>query len=362
MRQIVAAPLLSIVVPTFQRSDELVLAVSSIADQLTGGLEQKVEIIITDNASGPDTVGKIKYLASQYSTISYLLHKRDEGGFFQFFAAPWRARGRYTWVFGSDDVLLPGGVAHVVELLEREAPSYLTLNKKVYSKDLSQEIWNAANTVPDKRFETFEDLMAAMGINQLAFISGNIELTESCRAWDAEPYLKVDTRHPHVVAFLAKHHGKPSFYSSAPYLVHRINNGLGLNYHLGNFFDYAVTLSTLLDQILKQVGAPADYFERMNGDKRIIEYGPPAITFVDNILENLLRSMGGGRYFTVSQRWALEAILAHCRSGRVQQLNEIWKMQEDIQTLEQRAEESKAMVEQGRQACLQASQTFVKQA
>lgn len=361
MRQIIAAPVLSIVIPTYHRSDELVLAASSIADQLVGELEQKVEIIITDNASGPETVGRIKYLAQAYPTVSYMLHKRDEGGFFQFFSAPWRARGRYTWVFGSDDVLLPGGVAYVVELLEREAPSFLTLNKKAFNKDLTQEVFSAANVAPDRRFERFEDIFAAMGINQFAFISGNIELTESARAIDPEPFLTVNTRHPHVAGFVAKHAGKPAYYASEPYLVHRLDNSSLAEYHLGNFFDYAVTLPILLSQVLRQVGAPADFFERMTGHKRIQNFGPPEVTFVDTIFENLLRSMAGGKYFTVSYRWALEEILSHCRPDRVRQLQDIWDMQIQVMALEQQVEDAKSILAQGRDACSQASRSFVRQ-
>jgi glycosyltransferase involved in cell wall biosynthesis len=361
MRQLLHEPVLSIVIPTYERSAELALAVSSIAEQLTGELAQKVEIIITDNASGPDTVGKIKHLARQYPCVSYLLHARDEGGFFQFFAAPWRARGRYTWVFGSDDMVLEGGVAHVVELLEREQPSFLTMNKKVFSRDLDQELWSAANAVPDRRFERFEDLFAQLGINQFAFISGNVELTASARAVDLEPFLKVDSRHPHVAAFLAKHHGKPSLYCASPFLIHRLNNSTLGEYHLGNFFDYGVTLPILLHQVLSFIGAPPDYFERMTGDKRIMAYdaedGP---TFVDTIFENILRAMSGGKYLTVSQRRALEAILAGCAEGRLVQMGEIWRMQEQMLVLEQQVDQSKAMLEQGRQACLPSSKNFIR--
>ena len=360
LRQAMTPPLLSIVVPTFYRSEELVLAVSSLAEQLTDGLEHKVEILITDNASGPDTVSKIKHMAQQYPTVSYLLHKRDEGPFFQFFAAPWRARGEYTWVFGSDDLLLPGGIAYVVDILERERPSFLALNKKVFSRDLSHELWAAAHLAPDRSFETFEDLVAALGMNQLVFISAAIERTEVARALDPELYLQVDTRHPHLPAFVEKHHGKPARYASAPFLVHRINHGPTRNEPYGHFFDYAVNLSLLLDDVLGQIGAPPDFFERMNGDKQVQDYEAPVVTFVDNILENLLRSMSGGRYFTISQRRALEQILARCRPGRVQQLNEIWRMQDDLQTLELRAEEARSLFDQGKEACFTTSHSFAR--
>ena len=60
MRPLAEPPVLSIVVPSYHRSAELVQAVTSLADQLTGGLERKVEIIISDNDSEPNTVGAIR--------------------------------------------------------------------------------------------------------------------------------------------------------------------------------------------------------------------------------------------------------------------------------------------------------------
>jgi glycosyltransferase involved in cell wall biosynthesis len=352
-------PVLSIVVPSYHRGAELVQAVTSLADQLTGGLERKVEIIISDNDSEPNTVGAIRGLAEKYATVSYLRHARDEGGFFQFFAAPWRARGKWTWVFGSDDVLLPGGVAHVVTALERERPSFMALNKRVFNADLSQEIAASFNSIPDRRFDTFEALFYAIGI-QPAFISGNIELTEAARAFDPQPYLTVDTRHPHLAAFLEKHHGASAFYCSAPFLVHRVDNsGLG-EYHVGNFFDFAVTFPALLSAVVRKIGGPADFFERMTGEKRIASYEPTGVTFVDSMFENLLRLLAGGRHITPSQRYALEQALAGCRADRVKQLGELWAIQMTILELERRANAAKQQLEQNRLSCTQASQLFTK--
>lgn len=359
LRPLDQPPVLSIIVPSYHRGAELVQAVGSLADQLKDGLEDKVEIIISDNDSEAQTVEMIRALAARYSTVSYVRHARDEGGFFQFFAAPWRARGRWTWVFGSDDVLLDGGIAHIVAALEREQPGFLALNKRVFNADLSQELTPAFNTIPDRRFDTFEELFCAIGI-QPAFISGNIELTEAARAFDPEPYLTVDTRHPHLAAFLEKHHGASAFYCSAPFLVHRVDNSSLGDYNLGNFFDFAVTFPPLLFSVVRKIGGPADFFERMTGEKRVASYTPTGLTFVDNIFENLLRSYGGGRHITPSQRHALEQALAGCRAGRLNQLGELWTLQLEIMALERASNEAKANLEQGRQACVQASQMFTR--
>jgi len=359
MRPLDQPPVLSIVVPSYHRGSALVQAVASLADQLQSGLERKVEIIITDNDSEPDTVAAIRALADRYACVSFIRHARDEGGFFQFFAAPWRARGRWTWVFGSDDLLLAGGVAHIVETLEREQPGFMALNKRVYNADLSQELTPSFNSIPDKRFDTFEELMFAIGI-QPAFISGNIELTEAARAFDPQPYLTIDTRHPHLAAFLEKHHGAPAFYCSAPFLVHRVDNSSLGEYHMGNFFDFAVTFPPLLGAVVRKIGAPPDFFERMTGEKRVSSYTPTGLTFVDSIFENLMRAFSGGRYITPSQRYALELALAGCRPNRLNQLSELWSLELELIALERKADEAKGHLEQARQACVQASQMFTR--
>ena len=359
-RELAEPPVLSVVVPTHNRPAELIVAVSSLADQLTDGLERKVEIIVSDNASGPETLGVIKALAERYAVVSYLVHARDEGGFFQFFAAPWRARGRWTWVFGSDDALAPGGIAHIVGLLEREQPGFLALNKRVANADLSQILIPSANAVPDRRFDSFIELFCALGINQFAFISGNIELTEAARRIDPEVYLTADTRHPHVAAYLEKHARAPAYYASANHLVHRAENSPLLSYHPGNFFDYGVTFPLVLEQVARRIGAPADLLERVTGEKNIASYDPPAITYVDAMLENILRATAFGRHLTVGQRHGLERILGGCRADRLAQFAEIWTHHQHLLALEHAAEQAKAVLEQARRAGLEASKAFTR--
>ena len=327
---------LSVVVPSYRRVGELKLAVESLASQIKGGLESKVEVIISDNASGGEVVELVKALAAAFPTVSYLVHARNEGGFFNLFAAPWRARGRYTWTFGSDDILLEGGLEAVVGLLQAETPSFLTLNKRAAKPDLSGLLWERANSVPDRRFDGFVDLFASLGVNQLAFISCQIEDTQQARTLDAEPYMQTDTRHPHVAAFLEKHHGRPCFYSAANHVVHRLDNSQMDEYHSGNFFDYGATLPKLLWEVMEKVGAPKDLLERVTGQKRIETYDPSAVTFVDSMFENMLRSARFSRFMTDAHKRAIEAILAHCRSDRQSQFDQVWEITQQLANLEHR--------------------------
>jgi glycosyltransferase involved in cell wall biosynthesis len=358
IRPVTQTPVLSIVIPSYHRPDELQLAVQSVADQLKDGLEDKVEILISDNGSGPETIGAIQALAERYDRLSYMINARDEGGFFNFFAAPWRARGRYTWVFGSDDFLLDGGVASVVGILEREAPSFLSLNKRAANNNLSEVLYNELNLVPDRRFDTFIDLFCAFGMNQLAFISAQIEDTEAARKLDPEPYLRTDSRHPHVAAFLEKHAYAPAYYSAANHLVHRVENSPMLDYNAGNFFDYGATFPRLLIEIMEKVGAPLALFEKISGHRRVASYDPPDVTFVDTIFENILRGLSAGKYLGVGHRRALESALVHCRPDRMGQFAELWKYNVRLIDMERQSKAAGDSLMVAQQKAMDTSQLF----
>jgi glycosyltransferase involved in cell wall biosynthesis len=351
-------PFLSVVILSFKRVGELKLAVESFTSQLTDGLQDKVEIIISDNCSGGATLDLMRALAIEYPSVSYLTHQRDEGGYFNMFAAPWRARGRYTWLFGSDDILLDGGLRGVVALLEAEKPAFLTLNKCAANADLTSLVWEKANTIPDARFEGYADLFAAVGVNQLAFLSCQIENTERARKLDPSPYLRTDTRHPHVAAFLEKHHDGLCLYSSANQVVHRLNNSLILDYHSGNFFDYAAALPALLWDVMDRVGAPKDLFERITGDKRVATYDPPRITFVDTMFENMLRAACFSRFMGDSHRYVIEQILDHCRPHRREQFDQLWELTQRIQEMERQSKDAQSRLEELRNQVMQTSSLF----
>lgn len=358
IKPITQTPVLSVVIPSYQRPDELQLTVQSIAEQLRDGLEDKVEILISDNGSDPDTLGMIQALAERYDRLNYMINARDEGGFFNFFAAPWRARGRHTWVFGSDDVLLEGGVASVVEILEREAPSFLSLNKRAANNNLSEVLYSELNTVPDRRFDTFIDLFRAFGMNQLAFISAQIENTEAARKLDPEPYLRTDSRHPHVAAFLEKHAYAPAYYSSATHLVHRVENSPMLDYNAGNFFDYGATFPRLLIEIMEKVGAPLALFEKISGRREVVSYDTPDVTFVDTIFENILRAISDGKYLGVGHRRALESALVYCRPDRMGQFAELWKYNVRLIDMERRSRQAEQSLDRAQHAALETSGLF----
>jgi glycosyltransferase involved in cell wall biosynthesis len=336
-------PLLSIVIPTYNRPSELILTVQCIADQIKNGLENKVELLITDNASDIETQTVIRALADQYPVLSFIFHAENQGGSFNVLAPAWRARGQYTWVFGSDDILLDGGVENVVDILERESPSYLLLNKKVANRDLSELLTESMHRVPDRRFATFFELFCTFGLSQMPFISANIEKTEIARTIDLKKYVTMPTGHPHVVGYLEKYAFSSAYYSSANHLVHRTGNSLHIeNYHTTNFIDYAAYLPLLLTEVGRKIGLPLDFLEQVTGQKNILSYDKSSITMVDGIFENILRAASGGVVLDLDQRGALEEALAHCLPHRLAQLSEVSEQARTVLTLQQQVTNAEA--------------------
>jgi glycosyltransferase involved in cell wall biosynthesis len=66
IRPLAQQPVLAVVIPTFHRPVEMALAVNSIAGQIDAALDGKVEIIISDNASGPESHAVLKPLAAGF--------------------------------------------------------------------------------------------------------------------------------------------------------------------------------------------------------------------------------------------------------------------------------------------------------
>ena len=350
IKPLAEAPVLTIFIPTFNRTADMIETVECVAGQLKDGLESKVEIVVSDNASAPEGQAAIRALAQKYRPVSYMINAEDQGGYFQLFSACWRSRGRWTWTFGSDDQLKPGGVGRIVEILQREDPSFLTQNKRVYNRDLSQEQLAFVNGIPDRRFDSFTNLFAGVGIHQLCFISGSMERTERARAIDPAPYLEADTLHPHVLAMFEKHTGQRCCYSSANDLMHRTRNGQLHDYMGQSLKDIGVQLPIRMMRFAARCGAPPDFFETINGSRRIDDYDPPRITYVDNMFEYMMRAIAAERFILRNEKFALEAILAHCRPGRLQAFADIWRANETARVAWERLATRQDVTETEREA------------
>jgi hypothetical protein len=332
MRPIEQAPVLSVVVPTYERPREMTEAVQSIADQVDASLLGKVEIIITDNRSaGSDTAAALKALAEAYPFVNYRIHAANMLGPTQVFGAPFRARGRFTWVFGDDDALAPGGLAPIVDILEREAPAFLSVNREVWNPAFDTLLASSKHDLPDMRFDSFLDMLALFGFDQLSFITSQIFATDLARDIEPAAYLASPCRFAQLGFYVEAFHDRPAYYFSRPVVRHRWNPD-AKQVHAANFLDLATALPEIVQRAADKAGLETGLFERIGGRRGLIGEAARPLSFVDNILENLWRSVAIGTPVSEDDWRMLEGLSREWRPDRAEQLGTVHQMYVTVTT------------------------------
>lgn len=113
---VVAKPLLSICIPTYNRAAWLRASLAFSAPQVkaAGGL---VELIVSDNCS-PDETAQVVEEAQALGPIRYHRNETNIGANPNMYRLVSElARGEYVWVLGDDDFIRDGGVAAIVDVL-----------------------------------------------------------------------------------------------------------------------------------------------------------------------------------------------------------------------------------------------------
>ncbi len=108
-------PLLTIAVPTFNRSQYLSVLLSFLAPQLKD--ESRVELLISDNASTDDTQATVRRFAAEGLPLRYIRNGTNAGPDWNFLQCYEQAAGRYVWIVGDDDVIEPFGLKKVLSYL-----------------------------------------------------------------------------------------------------------------------------------------------------------------------------------------------------------------------------------------------------
>jgi abequosyltransferase len=119
-------PLLTIAIPTFNRAKYLRQLLSSLFDQLLGRTD--VELVVSDNASSDDTSTIIGEFQMRGLILRYLRNSVDIGSDANFRQCFEQAQGKYVWICGDDDIVIPGAISKILKLLDAEeyALAYIT--------------------------------------------------------------------------------------------------------------------------------------------------------------------------------------------------------------------------------------------
>lgn len=130
------APLLTIAVPTYNRARWLSRSLPEVLAQAGTQPAGQVEVLLSDNCSPDATWELLREAAAGHPFVRLNRNPQNLGPEGHFRLLPSLARGRYLWILGDDDVLLPGAVRRVTGLLSR-GYEYVVLDFATYDHELA---------------------------------------------------------------------------------------------------------------------------------------------------------------------------------------------------------------------------------
>ena len=122
-------PILTIVVPTHNRSNCLSLLLTTLAIELSG-LESKVKVIVADNASNDQTGNVIDVFFKAYPNTLILRHTENLGADENFCTCVDNVQSKYFWFIGDDDLPKANLIWRIVNLLEQEDYDIVYMNSE----------------------------------------------------------------------------------------------------------------------------------------------------------------------------------------------------------------------------------------
>lgn len=118
---------LTIVVPTYNRAACLGMLLDALTVELRG-FEDRVDVVIGDNASGDDTPVVTTAFAGRWATTRVLRHAENLGPDENFCRCVEAVQTPYFWIIGDDDLPRAGAIPALLALLEAEQPDLVYLN------------------------------------------------------------------------------------------------------------------------------------------------------------------------------------------------------------------------------------------
>ena len=295
--------------------------------------------MISDNASNQDCQDIIYLLADRHPNLSYYLNEINGDAQLQILTAPHRARGEWTWIFGDDDLLAPGGVSRIVEILETDRPYFVTINRCVVDYDLKRLISGSKHSKPSITLPSLIELTKYIGIDQFTFLTSQLYNTDVARAIDQNAYFSLKSGFFQIPYYLEGFSGLKSFYESEAFVIHRWRPEAHLTHSI-NFRHLATYLPRDFAFARKRNALPPDIMEHIGGLKFANENSRQDVTSVDFVLHYLFVAITTG---PIDQNeWEfLETEAVHWRHDRLCHIHrardlyeQLVKQRQELETME----------------------------
>jgi len=121
-------PLITIAVPTWNRAAILDKALSALLPQIEKN-KDKIEVVISDNASPDNTNEIIENYISKFSSLNIVHYKQKEntGYYGNFKTCRELSNGDYFWLLSDNDYVASGLIDYLLEILLNKKPAFVFL-------------------------------------------------------------------------------------------------------------------------------------------------------------------------------------------------------------------------------------------
>lgn len=183
-----AAPRLSICIPTYNFGQFIGEALASMLRQMRPG----VEIVVLDSGSTDQTPGVVQQLQRQHASLRYERAEERRGIDRDMARVVQLARGDYCWLFSADDVMADGALARVLAEIEQGQDVYLCMhsNNTIWMEPVhaSHPVLNLSEDALFQLADTDQQLRYfALAVSTEAFFSFMGGLIIRKAAWGAVP-------------------------------------------------------------------------------------------------------------------------------------------------------------------------------
>lgn len=177
-------PILTIAIPTYNRSKYLDRALHYIYIQIEG-FDSLIEIIVSDNCSDDDTASVVQKHIENGLLIRYIKNEINKGPDFNISQCFLQAKGKFVVAFGDDDIFNKGAIARILFVLKKyNDVGLFYMNWKVIDINNSLNGESSEIVIYDDYSSFYEK------INQsITFISGIIVNSKYIKKVDFKEYM-----------------------------------------------------------------------------------------------------------------------------------------------------------------------------
>lgn len=169
-------PLLSIYIPTYNRSTELIDLLENLKNEGVFA-NSDIEVVVSDNHSEDDTFSRLEKFKKNETRL--VVYKNDEntGLAGNLRDSSFRTTGEYLWIIGDDDRLYKGLIDNCLSILKNhEDIDHLFINHKMIIEGAEPEL-NYSGTRSgyfNRGLDMYIELASNSGFGGMMYIAGNI--------------------------------------------------------------------------------------------------------------------------------------------------------------------------------------------